>query len=281
MRHLFTVAAVLAAISFTPATTHANIFGLFGFDCCGGHNCGCGNHGGCGTVAGADAAASRAVAVNKDAAAKLVAAASRPADAAPVATPTAGNMPGKSSSAAAKAMCRSARALGRATAVAARRCGCGNCCEPACGCECGSCCEPTCGTGCGSCCEPCRSHTCCLKHCGFCSCCGHMLSVLCCCSPCGWLQRRNVLERMAQRSAALPGSVQLPRRLDWARLLPELRPELRSVQRWLCWCSGLPVQFERVCVGGALLATTVRTVRWWLKTLGRLNRSQCGLLRGR
>ena len=32
MRHLFIVAAVLAAISFTPATTHANIFGLFGFD---------------------------------------------------------------------------------------------------------------------------------------------------------------------------------------------------------------------------------------------------------
>src|SRR4029079_8811027 len=49
MRQLFTVVAVLAAISFTPATTHANIFGLFGFDCGGGHNCGCGNHcGGCG-----------------------------------------------------------------------------------------------------------------------------------------------------------------------------------------------------------------------------------------
>ena len=32
------------------------------------------------------------------------------------------------------------------------------------------------------------------------------------------LQRRNVLERMAQRSAALPGSVRLPRQLDWPRL---------------------------------------------------------------
>ena len=34
-----------------------------------------------------------------------------------------------------------------------------------------------------------------------------------------WLQRRDLLERMAQRSAALPGSVQLPWRLDWAGLL--------------------------------------------------------------
>ena len=66
-----------------------------------------------------------------------------------------------------------------------------------------------------------------------------------------WLQRRNVLERMAQRSAALPGSVQLPRRLDWAGLRLRLLPELRAVQRRLCWCSGLPVQFEWLCVGGA------------------------------
>jgi hypothetical protein len=29
-----------------------------------------------------------------------------------------------------------------------------------------------------------------------------------------------------------------------------------------------------------LLATTVRTARWWLKTIGPLNRNQCELLRG-
>jgi hypothetical protein len=64
-------------------------------------------------------------------------------------------------------------------------CDCGNCCEPACGAECGNCCEPTCGTGCGSCCDPCRSRTCCLKHCGFCSGCGYIVSALCSCAPCG------------------------------------------------------------------------------------------------
>jgi hypothetical protein len=52
------------------------------------------------------------------------------------------------------------------------------------------------------------------------------------------LQRGDLLERVAQRSAALPGSVQLPRRLDWTGLLPELR----AVQWWLrlCWCTGFP-----------------------------------------
>ena len=34
-------------------------------------------------------------------------------------------------------------------------------------------------------------------------------------------------------------------------VLAGLLPELRAVQRWLCGCSGLPVQFEWLCVGGA------------------------------
>ncbi len=41
MRQLFSVAVVLAVISFSASQTQANIFGLFGFDCGGPHNCGC------------------------------------------------------------------------------------------------------------------------------------------------------------------------------------------------------------------------------------------------
>lgn len=70
-------------------------------------------------------------------------------------------------------------------------CGCGTaCCEPCGDPGCG--CEPACGcgSGCGGCCEPCcgpQSHTCCLKHVGFC---GPYYGVVklvssCCCSGCG------------------------------------------------------------------------------------------------
>src|SRR3954447_16245776 len=60
-----------------------------------------------------------------------------------------------------------------------------------------------------------------------------------------WLQWRNVLERMAQRSAALPGSVQLPRRLDRTWLLSELRTMQRCLR--LCRCIELSMQLERIC----------------------------------
>jgi len=51
------------------------------------------------------------------------------------------------------------------------------------------------------------------------------------------LQRRDVLERVAQRPAAMPGPVQLPRRLGRARRLLELWTEWRAVRlrRWLRW----------------------------------------------
>ena len=94
------------------------------------------------------------------------------------------------------------------------RCGCGGCGEPGCGCEASCGCEPSCG-------------------CGSCSGCGtqrmlprrHVLWLVL--RPIArpgrstvaarrlqWLQRRSVLERMAQRSAALPRSVRLLRQLD-------------------------------------------------------------------
>jgi hypothetical protein len=183
MRHLFTVAAVLVAISFTPPTTHANILGLFGFDCYGGHNCGCGHYGRCGTGCGRGCACEPGCGCDQGCGSEVSCGCE----------PTCGCGTG-------------CYANGRQYAGQKFHCGCrsyvpicpctgpcdggccqggrGNCCEPACGCEQGGCCEPTCGTGCGSCCEPCCSHKCCLKHCGFCSGCGYVVSALCCCAPC-------------------------------------------------------------------------------------------------
>jgi hypothetical protein len=189
MRHLFTVAAVLAAISFTPVTTQANIFGLFGFDCGGGHNCGCASRCcGCGSGCGCGSCCEPACGCGPS-----------------CCEPACGCEPGCGCEPACgcgcgcfpngrqyagqmfSCGCRSYVPICPCTGPCGGCCqswGCGGCCEPACGCECGSGCEPTCGTGCGSCCGPCQSHSCCLKHCGFCSGLGHVLSVLCCCSPC-------------------------------------------------------------------------------------------------
>jgi hypothetical protein len=168
MRHLLTVVVVLAAISFaTPA--EANIFGLFGFDCCGKHNCGCKKHAyrgcGCGTGCGCGCACEAGCGCEQGCGCE----------------PACGCGTG-------------CYANGRQYAGQKYRCGCEShvpicpctgcdgcgqgCCEPACGCGCGSACEPACG--CGSGCEPCRYHKCCLKHCGFCSGCGYVVSALCC-----------------------------------------------------------------------------------------------------
>jgi len=71
-------------------------------------------------------------------------------------------------------------------------CGCGAACGEPCGYDPGCGCEPACGcaSDCGGCCEPCcapKSHTCCLKHVGFCHVCWEVVDVLsgCCSSGCG------------------------------------------------------------------------------------------------
>jgi hypothetical protein len=174
MRHLFTVAALLAAISFTPATTHANIFGLFGFDCCGGHNCGCANHGGCGCEQGCGC--DQGCCCEAECGCE------------PACGCGCGCYANGRQYAGQKfcSNCRTHVPICPCTGPCGGCCegDCGNCCEQACGCECGNCCEPTCGAGCGSCCAPCRYRMCPLKNCGFCCCCGHILSALCSCCPC-------------------------------------------------------------------------------------------------
>ncbi len=180
MRHLFTVAAVLAAISFTPATTHANIFGLFGFDCGGGHNCGCGNHGGCGTECGC--ACEQGCGCDQGCGCE-VSCGCEPACGCGTGCYANGRQYAGQKF---QCGCRSHVPICPCTGPCGGcQDGCGSCCEPACGCECGSSCEPSCGTGCGSCCEPCRSHKCCLKHCGFCSGCGYLVGALCGGASCG------------------------------------------------------------------------------------------------
>src|SRR5262245_59812149 len=42
MRSVLSVAAVLCAVLLIQPSAQANVWGLFGFDCDGGHNCSCG-----------------------------------------------------------------------------------------------------------------------------------------------------------------------------------------------------------------------------------------------
>jgi hypothetical protein len=184
MRHLFTVAAVLAAISFMPATTNANIFGLFGFDCYGGHNCGCGNHGGCGTGCGCGCACEQDCGCEQGCGCEASCGCEPACGCGTGCYANGRQYAGQKFCCGCKSYVPICPCTGPCDNGCCQGSGCGNCCEPACGCDCGNCCEPTCGTGCGSCCESCCSHSCCLKHCGFCSGCGHILSMLCCCSPC-------------------------------------------------------------------------------------------------
>ena len=182
MRQLFTIAAVLAAISCTPATTNANIFGLFGFDCCGGHNCGCANRccgGGCGCGCEQSCCCDQGCGCEVSCGCE------------PACGCGSGCFANGRQYAGRKfqSCCQTYVPICPCTGPCGGCCqsGCGECCEPACGCDCGNCCEPACGTGCGECCAPCapcRPRKCCLKNCGFCGGLGSVLSVVCSCTPC-------------------------------------------------------------------------------------------------
>jgi hypothetical protein len=173
MRHVFIVATVLTAISFTPLSARANIFGLFGFDCCGGHNCGCGSCGSCGNCCEPCCGCEPGCGCEPTCGCGTGCFANRP------------HYGGQTF----HCGCKGYVPICPCTGCDSGCCneGCGNCCEPACGCgDCGSCCEPCgCGSECGSCCDSCRPRQCCLKHCGFCCGCGRVLSALCCFCPCG------------------------------------------------------------------------------------------------
>jgi hypothetical protein len=179
MRQFFTVSAALIALSLGSTAAQAGILGLFGFDCCGGHNCGCCSHNecGCGCESGCGCACEPSCC-------------SEPGCCEPCCGCGTGCYANGRQYAGQMyhCCCQSNVPICPCTGCDGGCCNncCNNCCEPACGCgggcDCGSCCEPTCG--CGSCCKPCCVHQCCLKHCGFCSCCGHILSYLCCLNPC-------------------------------------------------------------------------------------------------
>ncbi len=160
MRSLLIAVAALAAISWSPSPSQANILGLFGFDCSGEHNCGCrcGSHGNCGNCCepacgcGCGECCEPACGCGSGCYANGRQYAGQKFD-----------------------CCCQSRApicpcVNRGGCGCGTSCGCGDCCEPACGC--GGCGEP-----CGA---PCHSHRCCLKHCGFCSGCGHLINALCC-----------------------------------------------------------------------------------------------------
>ena len=190
MRSLITAIAVAAAISFLPSPSQAGILGLFGFDCCGGHNCGCGR-GGCGGCCeagcGCDQCCEPACGCGG---------CCEPACGCGTGCFANGRQyAGQCFSGCCETRVPICPCVGRNGGCCQSGCGCGECCEPACGCN--SCCEPACG--CGGCCEPacgCGSscgggwgtancpHKCCLKNFGFCSCCGHVVKAVSSLSAC-------------------------------------------------------------------------------------------------
>lgn len=188
MRTLLSAVALVAAISLTTPIAEANIFGLFGFDCCGGHNCGCKSCGSCGNCCEPCCGTGCGCYAN-----------------------TGCCEPACGCNSCCEPCCGCGSCCnGRQYACQTFNCccntytpicpcvgncnnGCGGCCEPACGCS--SCGEPCCGcgTGCGQGCAPswcgsgtaCCPRKCCLKNYGFCCCCGHVVDAFCKCCPCG------------------------------------------------------------------------------------------------
>lgn len=201
MRNLLTAFVVTTALSFAPATSQANVLGLFGFDFCGGHNHGCAQCGncdnccepacGCDSCGGCCEPACGCTSCGE-----------------PACGCGTGCFPNGCQYA---GQCFTGCCESHAPICCCRDCGgcggcggstCGSCCEPACGCDsCGQCCEPACG--CDSCCAPCGScgsgcatwcgngtacspRKCCAKYVGFGCWRGHLLNALCCCnSGCG------------------------------------------------------------------------------------------------
>ena len=193
MRNLLKLVAVLIAISCTPTPAPANIFGLFGFDCGGGHNCGCGCNGCCDASCGCGNCCEPACGCNS---------CCEPACGCnSCCEPCCGCGSGCYANGRQYAGqvfhcgCQSrvpwcpCREYGGGDGQGGCGCGtpCGGCCEPACGCS--SCGEPCCGcgTGCGSWCgngTACCPRKCCLKNCGFCRACWGFVNALTCCCPC-------------------------------------------------------------------------------------------------
>ncbi len=179
MRQLFFVAVALAVISFAPATTRANIFALFGFDCSGGHNSGCAR-GGCSS--GCGCSCEQSCCCDQSCGCEVSCGCEPACGCGTGCFANGCQFAGQKF----QCGCNSYVPICPCTGPCGECCqsGCGACCEPACGCECGGCCEPSCGTGCGACCEPCRPRKCCLKNCGFFSGLGHIVGVVGACSPC-------------------------------------------------------------------------------------------------
>lgn len=185
MQNLFTAFVVTTALLFAPATSQANVLGLFGFDCCGGHNHGCAQCGNCGTCC-EPACGCGGCGECCEPACGCTNCCEPACGCGTGCFPNGRQFAGQ---------CFDGCCESRAPICCCRDCGgcgdccgtaCGGCCEPACGC--GECCEPTCGCGgCGDPCgAPCRPRSCCLKHVGFGSCCGHLINGLCCCKAgCG------------------------------------------------------------------------------------------------
>ena len=274
--HLFTVAAVLAAISFTPATPQANIFGLFGFDCGGGHNCGCGQRsGGCGS--GCERCGCGCGCGCEPGCGCEAGCGCEPACGCGTGCYANGRQyAGQNFNAAAKAMCRSARARA-VQRLLPSGCGCGDCCEPACGCEvrraccgCGGCCEPAAVAARAAAGRPAVSHKCCLKHCGFCSGCGYVRQrVLQCCARAAVAMAKCIgangtTIRRAARIRAIATAIGLGQRR--ARLLDGAAAAGRAIGGCAsaATLSSSPCNSEQVATacGRNSSQRTVRTARW-------------------
>ena len=187
MRTLFSVIALLAAIALSPSPAQANIFGLFGFDCCGGHNCGCGRQG-CGgccePACGCNDCCEPACGCGG---------CCEPACGCGTGCfPNGRQYAGQTFDCCCETRTPICPCVGSCGGCCQPSCGCGDCCEPTCGepaCGCSSCCSPCggCGTGCATWCGSGTANCprkCCLKNWGFCSPCGHIVDAICKCTPC-------------------------------------------------------------------------------------------------
>lgn len=194
MRNFLCAFAVVAAVSFTPASSQATIFALFGFDPSGQHNCGC-KLGGCGCGNCCDPGCG----CGGCGCGTCCEPACGCCDCGGCCEPCCGCGTGcfpngrRFAGQRFNGCCRSHAPVCPCVDCGGccdPCCGCGNCCEPGCGCGdcgCGNCCEPVCGCGDGCCGKgtACRPYKCCLKNVGFGSCWGCALNAMPCRSGCG------------------------------------------------------------------------------------------------